>query len=237
MSESRFLTARWENLIMANYQVDPQILLPYLPKGADLDYYEGKCYVSLVGFMFLKTKLLGISVPFHQNFEEFNLRFYVKFGCKRGAVFIKEIVPKPAIAYIAKWTYREPYCYMPMKHKISQKEYLEIEYAFCFEKKWNTIKVIAENTTSSIIDNSKESFILEHYWGYNKYSEDKTMEYGVEHEKWHTHAIKSYMIQINFEKLYGKEISRFLTNAPDSIFLATGSDVIVRKGKMINYAA
>ena len=36
------------------------------------------CYVSLVGFMFKNTRLLNIPIPFHTDFEEVNLRFYVK---------------------------------------------------------------------------------------------------------------------------------------------------------------
>src|SRR4051812_26995609 len=120
--QDKFLTAEWRKLIIANYPIDPELLLPYLPKGTELDFFEGTCYVSLVGFMFLNTKVLGIPIPFHKNFEEFNLRFYEKRktadGWKRGVVFIKEIVPKPAIAYTAKLVYREPYVSMPMKNEI-----------------------------------------------------------------------------------------------------------------------
>lgn len=121
-----FLQAEWRKLAIINYEINPDILLPYLPKGTELDFYEGKCYVSLVGFMFLNTKLLGLPIPFHRNFEEVNLRFYVKKKengiWKRGVVFIKEIVPKPALSLVANSIYKENYHTMPMKNQIHEKE-------------------------------------------------------------------------------------------------------------------
>jgi uncharacterized protein YqjF (DUF2071 family) len=88
-----FLQAEWNNLIMVNYVIDPALLLPYLPVHTELDSYNGKVYVSVIGFMFEEVKLLGFKIPFHVNFEEVNLRFYVRHfhngQWKRGAVFIK----------------------------------------------------------------------------------------------------------------------------------------------------
>lgn len=104
-----FLTAEWKNLIMANYEINSEILKPYIPKGTEIDYFNGKCFISLVGFMFKDTKVFGIKFPFHVNFEEVNLRFYVKKGDKRGVVFIKEIVPKPLITFVANSVYHEHY--------------------------------------------------------------------------------------------------------------------------------
>ncbi len=117
-----FLTAEWRKLAIINYEINPELLLPYLPAGTELDFYYGKCYISLVGFMFLNTKLLGFPIPFHRNFEEVNLRFYVKKKegdqCKRGVVFVKEIVPKPALSLVANSVYQEHYETMPMQNTI-----------------------------------------------------------------------------------------------------------------------
>ena len=91
-----FLKAEWRKLVMANYTVPEELLLPYLPAKTVLDTWNGQYYVSLVGFMFVNTRMLGVKVPFHVDFEEVNLRFYVKYNdngtWKRGVVFIKEIV-------------------------------------------------------------------------------------------------------------------------------------------------
>ncbi|MBC7641208.1 MAG: DUF2071 domain-containing protein, partial [Flavobacterium sp.] len=73
-----FLTAEWNDLVLINYIIDQKILEKYVPKGTELDLWNGKCYISLIGFMFENVNVLGIKIPFHINFEEVNLRFYVK---------------------------------------------------------------------------------------------------------------------------------------------------------------
>src|SRR5476651_14724 len=123
MSKRQFLKAKWTNLLMLNYEVDPAILQPHLPPGTVLDTWEGKTLVSMVGFLFQDTQVLGVKWPFHVNFEEVNLRFYVKHfdgtEWKRGAVFVSEIVPKPLIVLIANNLYKEHYSAMPMRHSIN----------------------------------------------------------------------------------------------------------------------
>lgn len=238
LKKGKFLTAEWRKLIIANYPIDPEILLPFVPKGTELDYFQNTCYVSLVGFMFLNTKILGLTIPFHKNFEEFNLRFYVKrkteTGWKRGVVFIKEIVPKPAVALVAKSIYREPYEFMPMKHEIIQTDNnLTVGYYFQYNNLWNKITVQAEPKSIKFDENSEANFITEHFWGYNKYSNSITMEYEVEHPTWEIYPIKDFNIQLNIEAIYGKAFTSTLKSRPLSIILAEGSEVCVRKGSKI----
>ncbi len=115
-----FLTAEWRNLLMANYKIEPSILKKYLPCGTELDSFNNVHYVSLVGFLFKNVKLKGLSIPYHRHFEEVNLRFYVRYKkelqWKRGVVFIKEIVPKRMITFVANNIYKEKYATHPMKH-------------------------------------------------------------------------------------------------------------------------
>ena len=125
-----FLKAEWRKLALANYEVEPKLLEKYLPYKTELDIWNGTCYVSLVGFMFLKTRLLGIPIPFHTNFEEVNLRFYVRYNengeWKRGVVFIKEIVPRLALSLVANTIYGEHYQTLPMRHTWENKEKSQI---------------------------------------------------------------------------------------------------------------
>ncbi len=228
----KFLTAEWNNLIMANYVIDPAILMPYLPKKTELDFYHGECYVSLIGFMFEQTKMLGLKIPFHINFEEVNLRFYVRVKdgntWKRGAVFIKEIVPKFAITMVANTLYREKYSTLPMKHFYNEiNNEIDLGYHWKHKGTWNKLEAVTELSNSPMIIGSKEEFIAEHYWGYSKYNEKTTFEYGVQHPSWLVHKVKSYNIECNFEKLYGREFA-FLDNAkPDTVFMAKGSPIAI----------
>src|SRR4026208_556537 len=95
---SPFLTAEWRRLAMLSFEIDPRVLSPLVPAGTELDEWQGRTFASLVGFLFLDTRVFGLAVPFHRNFEEVNLRFYVRRmasdGLRRGVVFVKEIVPR-----------------------------------------------------------------------------------------------------------------------------------------------
>jgi len=230
-----FLTAEWRKLALAQYAVDKEILLKYLPPNTELDSWNGKYYVSLVGFMFVDVKLLGFNIPFHSTFEEVNLRFYVRFkaedGWKRGVVFIKEIVPKPAITFVANTLYKENYQTLPMKHIwIEQEHQLEVAYQWKYEK-WNKFSVTADSIAKDIDVGSEAEFITEHYWGYTKIDNQHTSEYGVEHPRWKAYAVKDYAISVDFGLNYGNEFA-FLNQAkPDSVMLAEGSEIRVLKGK------
>ncbi len=231
-----FLKAEWRKLAIINYEINPKILEKYLPKGTELDFYQGKCYVSVVGFMFLNTKLLGLPIPFHRNFEEVNLRFYVKKKeenkWKRGVVFIKEIVPKPALSFVANSVYKENYITNPMKNKINQKDQeLLIKYSWK-DKKWHSIEIIAENKPLKMKNNSEFEFITEHYYGFTK-KENKTSEYEVCHPKWDYYLIKNYQLKIDFQKVYGNDFECLNFQKPISVMLAEGSKIEVKTKKYL----
>jgi len=230
-----FLTAEWRKLALAQYAVDKEILSKYLPPNTELDDWQGKYYVSLVGFMFLDVKLLGFNIPFHTNFEEVNLRFYVKFkdgeSWKRGVVFIKEFVPKPAITFVANTIYKENYQTFQMKHVWTEEEnQLEVDYSWK-NKNWHNFSVTAGSKAEEILIGSEEEFITEHYWGYTKIGANRTSEYGVEHPRWQVYPVKNYKINVDFGINYGSDFI-FLNQAkPDSVILAEGSAIRVLKGK------
>lgn len=227
-----FLTATWNKLVFANYIVDPSVLTPYLPAGTTIDLFNGKCYVSLVGFLFLDTRIRGISYPLHTNFEEFNLRFYVQFKqgdtVKRGVVFVKEIVPRRMITYVARWLYGERYYYHPMRHSIHQQgELMAVKYAFLHNMEWNHIQVLAAQTPLPLVPGSLAAFITEHYWGYTRKNTHTTSEYQVQHPAWNIHEVAEYDIACNTRSLYGDAFHEYLAGKPDSVFMADGSGVSV----------
>ena len=228
----KFLTAKWHDLIMVNYKVDRALLEPRLPLGTELDLHEGKCFVSLVGFMFLDTRVMEFLVPFHVNFEEVNLRFYVKRETedeiRRGVVFVKEIVPKTAIAAVARIMYGEPYERWEMSNFRDENH---VRYSCSLGDRENTISVERGVNLGVPDAGSHGEFIIEHYWGYTKRGEERTDEYKVEHPKWELFSTENRKINVDFGKTYGKEFD-FLSNAkPQSVLLAAGSDIAVYKGQ------
>ncbi len=233
-----FLKAEWRKLAIANYAIDPAVLQKYIPHKTELDIWNNTCYVSLIGFMFKNTKMLGLKIPFHIDFEEVNLRFYVKYvennQWKRGVVFIKELVPKLALSFVANTFYEEHYQTVPMSHKWELvDENINITYAWKYQNQEQKISVLAENTLHDILPNSETEFITEHYWGYTKVNENKTFEYEVTHPKWQTYKVKNYEINVDFGLVYGDDF-KFLNNLkPSSVMLAEGSLITVENKKTI----
>jgi hypothetical protein len=233
-----FLTAEWRNLLMANYEIDPSVLKKHLPCHTELDTFNGLHYVSLVGFLFKNTKVYGISFPLHRNFEEVNLRFYVRYKenyqWKRGVVFMKEIVPKRTITFVANTIYKEKYATHAMKHSWHTTDIgLKIEYAWKVGTEWNYLKALAENEPHPIDPGSEEEFITEHYWGYTFVSDKCTGVYEVAHPKWKVHTVKEYEMRCSTAKLYGNEFVHALHQKPKSVFLAEGSPIQVMKGSRL----
>jgi uncharacterized protein YqjF (DUF2071 family) len=233
------MEARWEDLLMLNYEVDPEVLKPHLPPYTVLDLWQGKALVSMVGFMFLDTKVLGVRWPFHVNFEEVNLRFYVKHfdgkEWKRGAVFISEIVPKSMIALIANNLYNEHYSALPMRHSIipAGNNHTDFAYEWKLKGKWNKLAATVSNQFGDIPPGSAEEFIFEHYWGYNKLTTASTMQYQVEHISWQIAEVTNPVFEADIAELYGKEFVPFLSVEPYSAFFANGSAINVRIGEKI----
>ena len=227
-----FLTAKWQNLIMANFEIDSTYLLPYLPKGVELDFYNGKTYISLVGFLFKDTKLFKVPIPLLGTFEEVNLRFYVirKVGkkIKRGVVFINETVPNKTVAWVANKLYKEHYIAIPTKHTWNITEQTkEIEYNWLVNKKWNSLKVNASATKQKIINGSMEEFIFEHYYGYTKISDSESQEYRINHPKWRVNNVNNSSVQCDFTQMYGPDFGALSHQNPESVIIAEGSDISV----------
>ncbi|MBL0742770.1 YqjF family protein [Chryseolinea lacunae] len=232
-----FLRAGWRKLVMANYAVDPAVLKDHVPYKTELDLWNNTCYVSLVGFMFVDTTVMGLKIPFHVNFEEVNLRFYVRckdgHEWKRGVVFLKEIVPRAVLAWVANTVYRERYEALSMRHTWeASDENLRITYGW---KKgtWHTLQVTTSSQGLAIAPGSEEEFITDHYWGYTQVGPEKTSEYRVEHPAWEVYKTKAYKIDVDFGKVYGEAFGFLSQQKPTSVFLAEGSAIAVNHGKRI----
>ena len=234
--QSKFLTANWKNLVMLNYVVEAPLLERFVPTGTELDSFEEKTYLSLVGFEFNHTRIWGFPVPFHQAFEEVNLRFYVRRSSKRGVVFLRELVPKYAVAAIARSAFNENYSCVPMSHQIqrcAEKETVNAEYAWGTSPDRCMLRVETEGPSFLPVDGSVEQFITEHYWGYAAQPDGGCLEYEVQHARWPIKSAKRAEFSGNLAKFYGKEMEQALGRRPDSAFLAEGSPVTVLKGMRI----
>ena len=236
----RFLTAEWRQLAMVNFAVDPAVLTPLVPRGTELDAWNGTTLVSAVGFRFLRTRLLGMPIPLHRNFEEVNLRFYVRRehpdGLRRGVVFVKELVPRRAIAAVARYLYNENYLALPMAHRVeSRGDVSQVLFRWRHAEAWGELGLETVGPPALPADGSEEEFVTEHYWGYVRQRDGSTLEYRVEHPRWRVWQARAPRFVCDVAALYGPGLVGALAAEPRSAFLAEGSPVMVRRGRLLEH--
>jgi uncharacterized protein len=236
--KTHLLRAEWNNILMANYAVPKELLLPYVPFKTELDFFDGETYLTLAAFKFLNTQMLGLDVPFHSNFEEVTLRFYVRsnhsIAAKRGVVFIKEIVPKYAISLLANTVFGQNYTTLKMKsfHQ-DMADYTHTGYEWKYLDKWNKITAKAVKRSMPVRQNKFNEFIADHYYGYRKNGETKTYQYEVEHNLWETFNVIEYVVDCDFGSLFGEQFSFLNEVKPKSVFMLKGSEIKIHQRKLL----
>ncbi|MEX2501780.1 MAG: DUF2071 domain-containing protein [Trueperaceae bacterium] len=237
-----FLSADWRHLLMLNYAVDPDLLRPFVPRGTELDAWGGTCYVSVVGFLMRGTRVLGVPVPFHRDFEEVNLRFYVRRrapeGWRRGVVFVQEIVPRRAIAAVARLRFNEPYRAMPMRHRIDATDGElrpngTVAYEWRLRGRWHALRGTVTGSPQRPEAGSEHEFITEHHWGYTAQRDGGSLEYLVEHDPWRVWSVHDALLDCDVSAVYGSRFAGPLQGPARSAFVAEGSPVVVHRGVRI----
>ena len=234
-----FLTAEWRHVAILNYEVERSAMAPLVPRGTELDEWQGHTYLSVVGFLFLGTKVLGVPVPCHRDFEEVNLRFYVRRktdeGWRRAVVFVKEMVPRAAIAIVARALYNENYIAVPMGHAIQRaadgsQRIESVSYSWTVAGRQNRLTLSVACEPRPLVSGSHEEFIAEHYWGYSVQRDGGTCEYEVRHPPWRVASATHAELDCDVGRVYGEAFGRCLGTKPVSAFLADGSEVAVSHG-------
>jgi uncharacterized protein YqjF (DUF2071 family) len=214
---------------MLNYEVEPRLLVPLVPAGTELDRHGGLVFLSVVAFRFLNTRIRGFAIPWHRDFVELNLRFYVRREVdgqvRRGVVFIREVVPRLAIAAIARMVYNEPYVSLPMRSRVDPSP-PAVRYEWYVGGRWQTLRARSESEPVIPAAGSHEEFITDHAWGYTRQRDGGTVEYQVEHERWGVRPARDIGIDADLGTLYGDALGAALTT-PDSAFIVDGSPVRV----------
>jgi len=236
-----FLTAEWRDLVLVNYAVDPSLLGPLVPRGTELDLWDGRALISLVGFRFINTRVLGVAIWGHRHFYEVNLRFYVRRvtpeGVRRGVVFVRELVPSPAIAYIARLVYNEPYRAVPMRHSSTSKDIsrsLVYEWRERRQAEWCGVRATTVGPPAPLVAGSQAEFISEHFWGYTRQRDGGTVEYQVAHPSWRVWETADSQLIGDVSRTYGPTFGKVITGGPFSTFVAEGSEVTVYRPRRLS---
>ncbi|MDC0257422.1 DUF2071 domain-containing protein [Crocinitomicaceae bacterium] len=225
-------------MISANYVVDPEFIKKYIPKGTELELFEGKCYVSLVAFLYSNTKLMKVPVPFHRKFEEINLRLYVKRKIgenewRSEVAFPKLFFPKRAVSIVANTIYKEKYETRRMNHSWSEdSEYLHTRYGI---KKgdWHNINVVTNKQAEPIAPNTPEHLFSKHYWGTAQINNEKCTVYEVDRSEWNIYKTVDSDISFDFASVFGSDFHALTNLEPESVQLFDGSPVTVYKKSIL----
>jgi uncharacterized protein YqjF (DUF2071 family) len=224
----RFLTAEWRNLILANYAVPEDLLRPLLPPGLELDRWEGKCYASIVAFQFAHTRVLGVGWPGFRNFPEWNLRFYVREGERRGVCFVREFVPQWTVATLARVLYNEPYRATFLSSRIiDTPDAVTAEFGVRWGGRVHTMGAAGVKPAVRPTPDSVEHFFKEHSWGFGTSRRGKLIRYEVNHPEWDVYPMQSFAADVDWGVLYGKEWGVMNSREPDSVAFAVGSKISV----------
>lgn len=228
---------------MLNYEVPAALLRPLVPVGTELDAWNGVTLASIVGFRFLDTRVLGIPIPGHRDFDEVNLRFYVRRrdetgGCRRAVVFVRELVPRRAVAMVARRLYNEPYTAVPMRHELDMTGAEHglsgrAAYAWRLAGRWHGLEVMTRGCPTTPDPGSEAAFISEHYWGYTVQRDGGCKEYHVAHPRWRVWDAVGARLDCDVRVVYGAGFAECLSARPRSAFLADGSAVEVYRGRRL----
>lgn len=228
-----FLTAKWSNLTIISYSVSDVTLAPYLPAGIELDRWEGKAYASLVAFDFTDTRIQGRSVPKLPNlrdFPELNLRFYVRQGDRAGVVFVREIVPNPLVASLARLWYNEPYA----AAKLSRSVALDAQGGRTERHTlvWRGVEQHVAVALPQVDPQEPEAddfsaWVTQRPWGFGAGRGGRPTRFHVYHPIWRTLPVAGCEITLDFAALYGERWNFLQNRAPDSALFAEGSAVTV----------
>lgn len=234
----KFLTARWSNLFLATYTVPPELLTKRLPPGLELDFWDSHCFVSLVAFDFLDTKVGGIPWPGFRNFPEINLRFYVRHGGRRGVVFVREFVPQAFVAWMARLRYNEPYEATSMSSAVHDApDRISVVHRLEYGGRLHTINATGSKPAVRPDASSIEHFFKEHEWGFGVSKSGRALAYRVEHPVWDIYPVADWSVDLDWAAVYGPEWATLQDAAPVSLILAAGSPVSVYSGAFLEHGA
>jgi uncharacterized protein len=234
------IAACWEHLLFLNYRCPRGLLEPLVPVGTELETWDGECYVTLVGWYTQHTRVRGIGVPCHQTFEGVNLRFYVRRrddseAWRPGAVSIRELVPRRAVAAAARRWYHAPSLSLVMSNANDADDPNRglIAYFWTVARQKFSLMATITGAPAEPAPDSHAAFITDRQWGYARTSAGGTLEYRVQHARWPVWVPESCSAEGPMHMVFGNSFAYLFADKPASAYVATGSSVSVFPGTLL----
>ena len=228
--------AEWREIVVINFEIDPKLLRNFIPPKTELDFFNETSFVTLMARACKNVKPYGWPIVFAKSIDQILLRFYVKRKVgdtwRRGVCLIRDYLPKRKASFFLNWMFKHSFTQVPIKRTSSNFEsglptqLPTVEYQWTTGDYVNHIKVNARSQMRQQEQETKESFVLDHHYGYTV-KEGKTYEYYVEYSPWAMWDAQSGSFDCDTENVFGRPFVRALKQRPASVFLARGSDVII----------
>ena len=109
----------------------------------------------------------------------------------------------------------------------------EVSYAWTYEAAEFEIGACVSGAATPLREGTEAEFITEHYWGYTRQRDGRTLEYQVEHPRWRVWTADASWFRGPAASLYGPDFGRVLSAEPRSAFVAVGSPIAVHHGRAL----
>ncbi len=217
-----FLTARWSQLCLVNFEVNPTWLESFVPAGLQLEVVDESAFVSLAALHFREVRVLGVSWPGYRSFPQLTLRFQVRSQERRGVTTVRDFAPSKLPCWVARQLYGQPYKAAELS---SRRRSDEIAWTLLWGGEENRLEFTLAKTVQA--PTSEDSFFLEHKWGYSVLPDGRLQESKVLHPPWTTRRVLDWNLHFDFGKVYGPEWTFLDHLSPRSCSFGVDSQVAI----------
>lgn len=211
----------WNDAVFLHWQVDLQELQKIVPDDLEIDLYEGKPWVSLVAFTMEKIRPRNLP-PFSpiSDFDEINIRTYVKNDNKAGVYFLSIEGGNRVSCKVAKTLSELPYRYSKLIRQETIYRSENKQFKDKMSIKYEVGQKLKEKT-------ELDRWLTERYALFQE-TETSINEFEIHHIEWPTYEIDLKEIEIDYPRF-----DKFLNNLPDRKHYSTGVQVIAWDKKKI----
>ena len=147
-----------------------------------------------------------------------------------GVVFVREFVPRAAVALLARLAFNEPYRVAPMRSRVPDAlvgARGRLVYEWRTGDAWHRLAAAVETPSALPAPGSAAAFVTERRWGFTRQRDGSTLEYEVTHAPWRVSPAGAPELTADVGALYGPAFAAALAGPPAAALVAEGSPVTV----------
>jgi len=210
----------WNNAIFLHWQVELTELEKFVPKDLEIDLFEGNPWISVVAFTMenIRPKNLPPFPPI-SDFDEINIRTYVKSNNKTGVYFLSIEGGTSLSCKIAKGISELPYRYSKIERTENHYESSNSEFNDKLDIEFTIGKELNEKT-------ELDKWLTERYALFQD-TDRAINEFEIHHLEWPINEITLKKVELDYQRF-----DKLINNSPNKTQYSKGVKVIAwRKNK------